>query len=87
MRLLKNRYLCEIPRDPVKETNGQLVLFEKEDADHRRFKKVRVINVAPEEEKIKVGDILTIHSTAGEAVNLEGDRVLFVKRKEVIYWE
>ena len=82
MRVLKNRYVCE-DAERLREVSDQLVLFEDKE-DHRRYKKVKVVMVSPEENRVKVGDYLTIHATAGEKVALDGEKLLFVKKGEVI---
>lgn len=82
MRVLKNRYVCE-DAERLREANNQLVLFEDKE-DHRRYKKVKVVMISPEESRVKVGDYLTIHATAGEKVALDGEKLLFVKKGEVI---
>jgi hypothetical protein len=85
MRLLKGRYLCEEPRR-IKELDNQLTLFQDPN-NHREHKQVKVVAVSPEEKKVSVGNILTIHPTAGERYEVEGEKLLFVKKNEVIYFD
>lgn len=84
MVLLKDKFLCEEPRDPVKKVSNNL--FAVEDKDKREFKEVRVIRTSPFEEKVSTGDLLIVQNNVGEQVDVEGEKLLIVHKRDIIYY-